>query len=270
MKACVTISLVPSLRGGPWILWDDLEKGIKEASELGFECIELFTAGPSAGKANELNKLLSDYNISLGAVGTGAGKVLNGFTLTHPNKKIRHQAISFITEMINFGAEHNAPAIIGSMQGSYDKDIGREDSLSWLAEALETLGEHAKNNGVKLIYEPLNRYETNLFNLFCDASAFLENLSTNGVTLLADLFHMSIEESNIADSIEKGSRHLGHVHFADSNRKPVGNGHTNIEPIASALKKINYNGCISAEAFAWPDPISAAKTTINSYKKFFS
>ena len=132
---------------------------------------------------------------------------------------------------------------------------------------METLGEHAKNNGVKLIYEPLNRYETNLFNLFCDASAFLENLSTNGVTLLADLFHMSIEESNIADSIEKGSRHLGHVHFADSNRKPVGNGHTNIEPIASALKKINYNGCISAEAFAWPDSISAAKTTINSYKK---
>ena len=112
MKSCVTLSLVSSLKGGPWILWDDLEKGIKEASELGFECIELFTAGPSAGKANELNKLLSDYNISLGAVGTGAGKVLNGFTLTHPNKKIRHQAISFITEMINFGAEHNAPQLL--------------------------------------------------------------------------------------------------------------------------------------------------------------
>ena len=56
MKSCVTLSLVSSLKGGPWILWDDLEKGIKEASELGFECIELFTAGPSAGKANELNK----------------------------------------------------------------------------------------------------------------------------------------------------------------------------------------------------------------------
>ena len=47
MKSCITLSLVPSLEGGPWVLWDDLESGIKQAANLGFDAIELFTNGPS-------------------------------------------------------------------------------------------------------------------------------------------------------------------------------------------------------------------------------
>ena len=172
--------------------------------------------------------------------------------------------------MIDFGSENNAPAIIGSMQGGYEGETTREQALHWLAEGLEALGSQAQSKGVKLIYEPLNRYETNLFNLFLDACDFLDQLSTDGVTLLADLFHMNIEEEDIADVIKKGFRHLGHVHFADSNRRPIGCGHTNIAPIAYALKQVGYDGCISAEAFAWPDPTTAAKTTIESYRKFFS
>ncbi len=270
MKSCITLSLVPSLKGGPWVLWDDLENGIKQAASLGFEAIELFTNGPNIGPPGQLNELLSENNISLGAVGTGAGKVIHGLTLTHPDEGIRQKAISFIEEMIDFGAENNAPAIIGSMQGGYEGETTREQALHWLAEGLEALGSHAQSKGVKLIYEPLNRYETNLFNLFLDACDFLDQLSTDGVTLLADLFHMNIEEEDIADVIKKGFRHLGHVHFADSNRRPIGCGHTNIAPIAYALKQVEYDGCISAEAFAWPDPATAAKTTIESYRKFFS
>ena len=60
------------------------------------------------------------------------------------------------------------------------------------------------------------------------------------------------------------------MHFADSNRRPIGYGHTDMLPIAETLKEIGYDGYISAEAFAWPDPLTAAKTTISSYRKFFS
>lgn len=270
MKSCVTLSLVPSLKGGPWVLWDDLSEGVKNAANLGFDAVELFTEGPSAGKPEELKELLNETGLILGAVGTGAGKVLNGLTLTDPKSEIRKKAISFIREMIDFGAEYNAPAIIGSMQGMYGGNVSKTQAIDWLSQALEILGEHAQSKGVSVIYEPLNRYETNLFNLYLEACDFLDQLSTDGVCLLADLFHMNIEEENIAESLEKGSRHLGHVHFADSNRRPVGNGHTNISPIAQALKEIGYDGCISAEAFAWPSPSKAAETTINSFNRFFS
>ena len=141
MKSCVTLSLVPSLKGGPWILWDDLEAGIKEAACLGFDAIELFTEKPSAGEPGELTQLLDEHGLALGAVGTGAGKVLHGLTLTDPNKEIRQEAISFIQKMIDFGAMHSAPAIIGSMQGNHGDGISSEVALSWLGEALEHLGQ---------------------------------------------------------------------------------------------------------------------------------
>ncbi|MFP6855368.1 MAG: sugar phosphate isomerase/epimerase family protein [Opitutales bacterium] len=269
MKSCVTISLVPSLRGGPWILWDDLATSCRKAADLGFDAVELFTEGPSAGQRGELTAMLGETGLALGAVGTGAGKVIRGLTLTDPNPEIRTKARAFVADMIAFGGQHNAPAIIGSMQGTHGGEVSKEQALTWLAEALEELGEVALASGVQLIYEPLNRYETNLFNRFVEAASFLDGLTTKGVTLLADLFHMNIEEENIADSLRQGARHVGHVHFADSNRRPVGHGHTLMEPIADALREIGYDGCISAEAFDWPDPDAAAKQTIESYRKYF-
>ena len=269
MKSCVTISLVPSLRGGPWILWDDLASSCRMAKDLGFDAIELFTEGPEAGSPGELESLLEENNLSLGAVGTGAGKVLKGWTLTDPEEENRRKAKDFISEMIRFGAGFGAPAIIGSMQGSHGNGASREQALAWLAEALEDLGETSRQQGIKLIYEPLNRYETNLFNHFEDAAEFLDGLSTEGVTLLADLFHMNIEEKDIAFTLKSKAAYIGHVHFADSNRRPVGHGHTDMEPIAAALKETGYDGCISAEAFAWPSPEDAARQTIDSFRKYF-
>lgn len=270
MKPCLTLSLVPSLRGGPWVLWDDLANGIRKTAELGFSAIELFTEGPSAGDPGELKSLLVENNLKLGAVGTGAGKVIRGLTLTDSDASIRENARNFVGEMIKFGAEHGAPAIIGSMQGSSNESANREECLKWLGEALEELGEQSQNAGTFLIYEPLNRYETNLFNRFGEACEFLDTLNTKGVSLLADLFHMNIEEGNIAQSLRDGAKYVGHVHFADSNRRPVGFGHTKMEPIAEALVEIGYQGCISAEAFDWPDPDTAARQTIDSYRKYFS
>lgn len=269
MKSCITISLVPSLKGGPWILWDDLDKSLQTASQLGFQAIELFTASASVESNHLLCDLLGKYNLELGAVGTGAGKAIHDLTLTDKDPKIRNEAKNFIKDMISFGADHSAPAILGSMQGSFCGDLTRETAIKYLEDALEEFGDFASSRGTFFIYEPLNRYETNLFNLFEEACNFCRGLNTCGVKVLADLFHMNIEEKNIASSIRHNADLLGHVHFADSNRKPVGYGHTDMQPICECLKEINYKGYISAEAFAWPDPETAAKQTLESYRKFF-
>ena len=270
MKSCVTISLVPSLKGGPWVLWDNLEKSLHTASQIGFDGVELFTRNASVESEKPLNTLLSQCNLTLGAVGTGAGKVIHGLTLTDRDTNVRKDAKLFIKEMISFGANFSAPSILGSMQGSFSEDLNKESALKYLRDALEELGDYALGHGTFFIYEPLNRYETNLFNLFEDACSFCRSLNTNGVKVLADLFHMSIEESDIAAALKPNSDMLGHVHFADSNRRPVGYGHTNMKPICDTLKEINYSGFISAEAFAYPDPETAAKQTLESFRKFFN
>jgi sugar phosphate isomerase/epimerase len=163
--------------------------------------------------------------------------------------------------MIEVAAEFGAPAIIGSMQGRVEGDLDRAQALDWLGDALEDLGAHAETLGTPLLYEPLNRYETNLFNRLSDAAAFLDSLRTRNVKLLADLFHMNIEESSPADALRSAARHVGHVHFADSNRHAVGFGHTETAPILAALRDIGYAGYLSAEILPLPDSQTAAAQT---------
>ena len=64
-------------------------------------------------------------------------------------------------------------------------------------------------------------------------------------------------------------KHIGHVHFVDSNRRPAGSGHIDFAPISAALKSINFTGYASAEAFPYPDPDQAAKLTMDAYLKYF-
>ena len=264
---CVTIALVPEIKTGPWIFWEAIEVSLPKAAALGFEAVELFTASADALDPDLLRTQLKANDLRLGAVGTGAGKVLHGLTLTHPDASIRARAVEFISDMIAFGAAFAAPAIIGSMQGVIAPGVERERALSWFEDGLNLLGKRAQDQGVPLIYEPLNRYETNVFNRLEDASHFTDKLCN--VVLLADLFHMNIEEASVPDAIRKAGKRIGHVHFADSNRGPIGAGHTAMEEIVAALRETGYDECVSAEALPLPNPDAAAALTMRSFRNYF-
>ena len=268
-KSCVTISLVKEAEGGPFVFWHDLEGGIREAANLGYDAVEIFAPSPDAVDTSLVKSLLEELGLNLAAVGTGAGWVIQNLCLTSPEVENRRQAIEFVRSIIDMGGPFGAPAIIGSMQGRWGGDISREQALDWLGDAVIELGDYAKSTyGIPLIYEPLNRYETNLITTMKDGAEYLEKLGTENVVLLADLFHMNIEETCVADGIRDGGGHIGHVHFVDSNRRPAGCGHTDFAPIFTALREIEYNKYLSAEAFAWPTPSEAAWLTIEAYRKF--
>lgn len=269
MKSSTTIALVPSIKTGPWIYWHDLTAGLEKSAALGFDAVELFTASGDAVDAAQLEAGLKRYNLHLSAVGTGAGKVVRGLTLTDPDPDVRADALAFIADMIRFGAQFGAPAIIGSMQGNVAPGVTREQALAWLADALDRLGQLAGDLGVPLVYEPLNRYETNLINDLATGAGFVRSLNTAHVKLLADLFHMNIEEVSIAQSILDHHALIGHVHLADSNRRPGGMGHTPMAEIASSLKQVGYEGFVSAEALPYPNPDEAAKQTIQTFNHYF-
>jgi sugar phosphate isomerase/epimerase len=266
-RSAVTVSLVSESKGGPFVFWDDLPNACRHAAKLGFDAIEIFAPGPDTVSESELKLLLTSHQLKLAAVGTGAGWVKHKLTLTSADATVRQRANDFIRSMIDFGGRHDAPAIIGSMQGRWGEGVSKDQAIGWLREGLDNLGEYARKYNVPLIYEPLNRYETNLVNTVAGGVELMTSLQTDNVRLLADLFHMNIEESDIAAALRSGGRWIGHVHFVDSNRRPVGNGHMNYVPIISALKEIAYSGYLSAEAFAWPDPLAAAEQTIREYRR---
>ena len=267
MKSAVTISLVPEARGGPFVFWDDLADNIQRAKQLGFDAVEIFPPGPDAIDPDDLAKLLTDNGMSLAAVGTGAGWVKHKLTLTSPDAEVHAKAMKFVEEMIEFAAELGAPVIIGSMQGKTD-GTAKETALGYLSQSLLNLGLVAAGFNVPLLYEPLNRYETNLVNTLADGVKLLAGLATTNVKLLADLYHMNIEEVNLADALRAAGPHIGHVHFADSNRRAAGMGHTDFVPVIVALRDIGYSGYLSAEVLPLPDSLAAAKQTMESFRKY--
>jgi len=267
IHSAVTVSLVPEARGGPFVFWDDLPAACQAAADLGFDAVELFAPSADAVDSSTLKKLLEDHKLKLAAAGTGAGWVIKRLHLVHEDAGVRKQAREFIRTIIDFAGPLGAPAIIGSMQGRWSEHVARDAAIEHLRDALEDLGEHAAQYGVRLIYEPLTRYETNLITTLAAGTELLDSLATVNVRLLADLFHMNIEEVNVAEAIRSAGSHVGHIHFVDSNRRPAGAGHTDFAPIMEALLETGYDGYLSAEALPYPDSRAAAQQTIESFRK---
>jgi sugar phosphate isomerase/epimerase len=268
-SSSVTVSLVPEARGGPFVFWDDLPTAARAAAELGFDAIEIFPPGPEAVDVAAVRKLLADHGLKLAAMGTGAGWVKHKLHLTHADAAIRGKARDFIRSIIDTAGPLGAPAIIGSMQGRWGESVSREQGFAWLGEALVELGNHAKQYNVPLIYEPLNRYETNYCTTMEMGVKLLQDSGATNAVLLADLFHMNIEEADIPAAIRVGAGYIGHIHLVDSNRRPAGMGHLDLPPIATVLREINYNRYLSAEALPYPDSLAAAKQTMETYSKYF-
>ncbi len=82
--------------------------------------------------------------------------------------------------------------------------------------------EHAQAEGVVLLLEPLNRYEDHLLNRLEQALDVVESAKSDSVRLLADAFHMNIEEPDLAAAIRHAGTHIHHVQLADSNRQEPG------------------------------------------------
>lgn len=270
MKSAITVSLVEEARGGPFVFWDGLLDACQRASALGFDAIEIFPPSGEAIDPAELNPLLEKHQLSLAALGTGAGMVKHKLSLTSADADQRTSARMFVKRIVDAAAEFGASAIIGSMQGRWGNGTDKLTAIRYLREALDECGEHAGRHGVPIIYEPLNRYETNLCNTVAEGLDLLGPIKSQNVLLLADLFHMNIEEQNIADALRQGGKHIGHIHFVDSNRRPAGMGHMEYEPIAAALRDINFAGYACAEAFPYPDSQRAAEATINAFKKYLT
>ena len=269
VRSAVTVSLVEEARGGPFVFWHDLPAACRAASDLGFDAIEVFPPDASSLRIGDLRTLLEDHGLALAAVGTGAGWVKQRLHLGLPEAGDRGRARAFVRSIIDFAGAFGAPAIIGSMQGRSGGGGDRSTCDAYLAEALDDLGDHARQYGAPLLFEPLNRYETDLVNSLEAGVALLRSLTTRNVKLLADLFHMNIEEVDIAASIREAGPHVGHLHFVDSNRRPAGFGHLDYGPIARALGEIGYDGFASAEALPLPDSETAARKTIESFRRYF-
>lgn len=119
---------------------------------------------------------------------------------------------------------------------------------------LEEVGRYAEKLGTTLALEPINRYETRFFHTLEDAVGICRETGIPNIKIMADLFHMSIEEQNIAESIIGAREYIRHIHLSDSGRLLPGHGNIDFRAVFAALKEIGYAGYMALECAISGDP----------------
>lgn len=98
--------------------------------------------------------------------------------------------------------------------------------------------------------EPLNRFEATFLRTVDHAASIARRVGHPRVVALADLFHMNIEESDMAQPVLAAGSLLGHVHIADNTRLEPGVGCLDVRPTFAALQQIGYRGYVSVECYS--------------------
>ena len=83
-----------------------------------------------------------------------------------------------------------------------------------LDSILPTIGDIAADHGVTLVMEPLNRYETHFLKTLAHGAAICQRVGHPNVRVMADFFHMHIEEADLAASLAANLDYVNHVHLA--------------------------------------------------------
>jgi sugar phosphate isomerase/epimerase len=132
-----------------------------------------------------------------------------------------------------------------------------DEDRAVLVDALSELGRHAVAQGVRVFFEPLNRYEDHMVNRLEQAADICDEVGSDAVKVMADTFHMSIEEDDLADAVRSCGRRVGHVQLGDSGRKQPGVGHLDWPSLMAALHDIGFDGWLAMECGIRGEPREA-------------
>lgn len=103
--------------------------------------------------------------------------------------------------------------------------------------------EKANRAGVTFALEAINRYETRHLNSLANCRQIIDKAGKDcRVGIIADSFHMAIEEPNMATSIRASRGYITEVHLGENNRQLPGHGAIDWKAFFRALKDIDYSG----------------------------
>ena len=149
-------------------------------------------------------------------------------------------------------ARPGATVVLGSggarrLPDGVDPSAGRRQ----FARSVELARDLAAEHGLEVILEPLHRGETDLINTLAEAVEFLDEFGMGEVRVVADLFHIMLEQEPF-DVLRAHAGRVAHAHIADTDRRPPGQGDWPLAGFLQALRSGGYLGHVSIEC-TWAD-----------------
>ncbi len=258
MKLSVSI-IEHADENAPFLLRGDYAESIKSARKIGYDAVELHIRDPKMIDLHAFKNMCEKESIEVSSIGTGLARGMDGLSFMSNDLDTRRKTLTRMEEFIKAGKILNATVIIGLIKGIVPPDEEYEACENKVKDMVLRCLEFAELNNVQLAFEAINRYESNFLTNIDEVTTFIKQFNSELLKVHIDTFHMNIEETNMTDSILRCNEHIGHVHFADSDRMYPGHGHIPFVDILNALRKIRYKGFIAVECLPLPEPVEAAK-----------
>ncbi|EJP65499.1 D-psicose 3-epimerase [Beauveria bassiana] len=228
-----------------WMRPEPLEKTLDRLSRLGYSGVEL-AGEPDQYPVEETRALLKKYNINCwGMVTIQQGKR----DLIAADPQQRRDSINYVKDVVSLSASLGGQ-IVTVVPGSVGKMVSTsapEDEWKWAVEGLREIAALAKDKGIRLGIEPLNRFETYFINRSDQALALADEVGY-GVGIAFDPFHLALEEADLLAAIRRCKGRIVDFHVADNNRLAPGDGSFVWEDMIPALAEAGYDGALAIEA----------------------
>jgi D-psicose/D-tagatose/L-ribulose 3-epimerase len=254
MKYSVTLSSFEEIFGS-------LINALPVIKQLNYDAVEFIGEDSSSKDLNNFAEALASHDLKVSGVTGMWGYVNNmsgGRRLLSIDTDMIENAKRYVVQCIELcrqigGEEFNVCLFADpyvTMPDFSHRVLSPKQKLEVIEKSiplLRTLSNYAKDHGILLLLEPLNRYATPYCCTAADALHICNAVDNPSFGILLDTFHMNIEEDSFSHAIELARDFLLHMHFADNNRKMPGIGHTDFDSILKALRRINYQRYISFE-----------------------
>lgn len=201
------------------------------------------------------------------ATGIGTPSVVGAFGETRDVssdiEEYRKNGLQYIKDMIDLVAAIGGDTVAGPMYSAVGKarqvtPEQKKQAWDWATGYLQEAAGYAKEKGVRLGIEPLNRFETDFINTVEQGMELIERIGYDNVGFLLDTFHMNIEESNIVGAIKMAGSKIYDIHTCANTRGIPGEDNFDWAAIAAAVKEVGYDDYCNIESFT-PDCVEIAK-----------
>lgn len=227
-----------------------LETRLRELAKWGFDAVELPLENVGDWDVDRCAVLLSELGLEslIGAV-FAPGRELAG-----ASPEVQHRTMEYMCAAIDVAHAQGSSMVIGPSYCS----VGRTWRMSSderrvlyaeLRENYKRLIDYAGPRGIKLAVEPLNRYETSVFNTTQQLLDFIGDLDASVIGLNLDTYHMNIEERSTGDAIRLAGSRLLHIQVCGNDRGAPGGDSTPWNEVFIALSEIGYSGILGIESF---------------------
>jgi len=116
-----------------------------------------------------------------------------------------------------------------------------------VSNSLLYLDKVAMETGTTIFLEPLNRYQDHMINTLTEAKSYIVDYQLKNVKIIADFYHMNIEEDNISKALHDNRDYVKHIHVADNHRYQPGTGSLDFKKHFDQLKADKYDGDLTVE-----------------------